>query len=196
MVSSAGETEYFEYEFFDFLQHVKEKKMIDAVVISGGEPLIHSDLKDFLVKIKKNGFKIKLDTNGSFPDELVMLSREGLLDYVAMDIKTSLDKYSLVDIGDSKNTVSKVSKSINILLSGSLPYEFRTTCLPGIVNDADFIKIGEIVKGALKYSLQQFRPYITLDEKFKEVKPYQREDFYHFESILKKYVENVQIVGI
>jgi len=172
----------------------RRNKIIEAVVITGGEPTIFPDLGDFARDIKEKGFKVKLDTNGANPYNLEGLFRKWSVDYVALDIKTSLDKYHLVT--DNKNIREVILKSIYLIMLSTVPYEMRTTCVPGVVDESDIEKIGEMVKGAKKFCLQQFRPFLTYDKTFNNVMPYPKETLYKFKEILQKYVQDVEIRGV
>ncbi len=184
---------------FDFPQEkvfdhiLRRNKIIEGVVITGGDPAVHPDLPEFIKCVKNTGLKVKLDTNGSNPEQLENLLRARLLDYIAIDIKTSFSKYSLVT--DQNDVVESVKKSIYITMLSTVPYEFRTTCVPGIVDEEDFRLVGETVKGAKKYCLQQFRSVNTCDKSFLEVKPYDMETLLRFREILGNFVENVEIRG-
>ncbi len=169
------------------------KKLIEGVVVTGGEPTICPGLAEFLEKIKEMGFLVKLDTNGSNPGILWELLKEQLVDYVAVDIKTSPGRYALVS--GSPDMGALVSESARWVLLATIPYEFRTTCVPGIVGEEDFREISSLVKGAGKYCLQQFNPSITLDEAFREVKPYGMEEINRFRDILKNQVAAVETRG-
>ena len=179
-------------EVLDYLS--RRKGMIEGVVVTWGEPEIHAGLTDFIKRLKAKEVKVKLDTNGSNPKQLNELLLAGLLDYVALDIKTSFPKYNLVT--DLENVTGLVSESIHGVMRSSIPYEFRTTCVPEIVDEKDIEGIGKFVKGAKKYYLQQFRPAVTFDEKFHNIKPYGRKELEKFQSILSKYVEDAGIRGI
>jgi pyruvate formate lyase activating enzyme len=161
------------------------KKYVDSVVITGGEPCMHKELPKFLAKLKERGFMVKLDTNGFFPETL----QECLpyVDYVAMDIKTIPEKYKLLGTPDT----TALKRSVEILKTGKIPYEFRTTVVPEIVNAEDIPTIGELARGAKVYALQQFVAEDMLDKRFKSLKPYAPETIQGFAEILKKYVENV-----
>lgn len=163
------------------------KKYVDSVVITGGEPCMHKELPKFLAKLKERGFLVKLDTNGCFPD--VLQECLPYVDYVAMDIKTSPEKYNLLGTTDT----TALKRSVEILKTGKVPYEFRTTVVPEIVTAEDIPAIGELVRGAKVYALQQFVAEDTLDKRFKSLKPYAPETIKEFAEVLKKYVENVQL---
>lgn len=154
---------------------VKRTKFIDGVVVTGGEPTIYENLPIFLRKIKKltPNIKIKLDTNGSSPGLLSKILFENLVDYVAVDVKSSPEKY---DYATSVNdSFSKVKETINLLLSNKsgIEYEFRTTVVPKIVDKDDIFEIANIIKGCKKYALQQFKNDETIDPTFKDISPYQ-----------------------
>jgi pyruvate formate lyase activating enzyme len=161
------------------------KKYVDAVVVTGGEPLMHFDIPQFLKKLKEREFVIKLDTNGFFPD--VLEKSLPYLDYIAMDVKTSAEKYVLLGVND----ISNYSRAIEMLKQGSADYEFRTTVVPGFVNKEDIPKIGELIKGAKRFAFQQFVPGDTLDKAFNAVKPYSPEVIAHFADVMKKYVDEM-----
>ena len=141
-----------EEEFFKFLS--KRQGLLDGVCITGGEPLLQRDIADFMRKIKEMGFEVKLDTNGSFPEKLKELCSAGLVDYVAMDIKSSLEGYSRA-AGVSVNT-EKIRESVDFLVGGTVDYEFRTTGAKGAVLPSDMEGIGELISGAKRYFLQGF----------------------------------------
>ena len=181
-----------EEDIFSFLELRKEK--LEGVVISGGEPAIHNDLPELIRRISGYGLKVKLDTNGSRPSVIENLLGENLLDYIALDIKTSLPKYHLVT--DQKNIIEAMTESVRLTMSSGLPYEFRTTCVPGIVDEEDFRAIGELVDGAERYFLQQFRPDITYDEALCDVKPFGAKKLEVFAARLKSHVKEVGIRGL
>lgn len=140
-------------EFFAFLK--TRKGILDGVAVTGGEPLINGDIYDFIKKIKDDGFLVKLDTNGTFPDKLERLIQDGLIDYVAMDIKNSFSKYSLT-VGVSGFDISPIKKSVALLLSGVVDYEFRTTVAHELFTEGDFVEIAQEIRGAKRYFLQPF----------------------------------------
>ena len=129
--------------------------MLEGVCISGGEPTLQKELPEFIVKIKELGFKVKLDTNGTAPETLQYLIDNHLVDYVAMDIKTSLQRYSAA-VGVSQFIADKVEKSIMILLNSDIDYEFRTTVARGIVSLEDIDSICESINDCKAYYLQKF----------------------------------------
>ena len=140
-------------EFFDFLD--KRRGLLDGVCITGGEPCLRKDLPEFIARIKDMGFLVKLDTNGNHPEVLRPLIDQKLVDYVAMDVKNSPEKYALT-IGLEAIDLDPVMESISILIEGNVPYEFRTTVMAELHEEEDFDKIGEMIKGAEKYYIQSF----------------------------------------
>ena len=163
----------------------RRKKYVDAVVVTGGEPTMHKELPRFLIKLKERGFSVKLDTNGFYPD--VLEECLGSVDYVAMDVKTCPEKYKLL----GAEGTAELIRTVEILKTGKVPFEFRTTAVPEIVTAEDVTCIGELVQGAKTYAFQQFVPHDTLDKRFETVKPYSSENITVFGTTMKKYVENV-----
>jgi pyruvate formate lyase activating enzyme len=165
----------------------KRRRYVDAVVVTGGETCMHKELPKFLAKLKERGFLVKLDTNGFFPD--VLEDCLGCVDYVAMDVKTCKEKYEFLG---AKDTVGLL-RAMEMLKTGKVPYEFRTTVVPQIVTAQDAECIGELVKGSKIHALQQFIPDDTLDKKFQTLKPYAPETINDFAQIIGKYTESVQL---
>lgn len=148
-----GHTLFLEDDLFDFLQ--KRLHKLDAVVITGGEPTLHSDLPEFLNKIKKMGYHIKLDTNGTNPEMLKKLLAQDLVDYFAMDIKAPAVKYE--KITGVKVNLDNIKKSVKIIKESGKPYEFRTTVVPGLHEMGDIAGLGELINGAELWYLQYFK---------------------------------------
>ena len=142
-----------EEELFSFLK--KRTGVLDGVCVTGGEPLIQQGIEDLLMNIKELGYAVKLDTNGSFPDKLRRLVEQGLVDYVAMDIKNSQESYGKT-IGIEEYDIENVNRSVQYLLRGNVPYEFRTTVVQELHRRSDFESIGRWIEGAQHYYLQQF----------------------------------------
>jgi len=199
-----------EEEVFNFLKNRKEK--LDAVVITGGEPTLHKDLYKFISKLKSMGFLIKLDTNGTNPYILKRLISDNLLDYIAMDIKSSLNRYreivatevNLENIKESINIIlnlDKISKTKDILskkidyksLDTKIKYEFRTTVLPKYHNEDEIHKIGKLINGAKLFILQKFYPSKTLNSDFLKEKQFSDEQMLKFKKILENYVQECLI---
>ncbi len=179
----------------EILHDLKERaSFITGVCITGGEPLLQDDLINFLLEIKSYGLLVKMDTNGYLPEKLNILVKEKLIDYVAMDIKTSLKNYNKAT--GINIDVSKIADSIKIVMNSEIDYEFRTTVVPGIVNENDFEEIGKLIKDAKLFSIQQFENTLTLDENFRNIKPYSEDILRKFSKIMKKYVKNVKIKNL
>ena len=153
LVLNPGECEKIgEEEFFDFL--LSRKGKLTGVCITGGEPTLYPELKKFIKRIKDMSFAVKLDTNGTNPELMTELIDEGLIDYVAMDIKNAPVKYEAT-VGCSVD-MKKIERSVDILLSGKVDYEFRTTVVRELHRVEDFLAISEWIKGAKRYFLQTF----------------------------------------
>lgn len=142
-----------EENFWDFLE--SRRGLLDGVVISGGEPLLQDELAPFLHKIKEKGLRVKLDTNGSLPERLRALMEKGLLDYIAMDVKNSPQKY--VRTAGTAVDLEAIGSSIALLLEEKIPYEFRTTAVRELHEAEDFAEIGKWIRGARQYYIQCFR---------------------------------------
>ncbi|MCX8158384.1 MAG: anaerobic ribonucleoside-triphosphate reductase activating protein [Candidatus Diapherotrites archaeon] len=183
-----------EDEAIEFLK--KRLKFIEGVVISGGEPTIYEDLPIFFEKIKKETqLPIKLDTNGSNSKVIKKLIEEKLVDYIAMDIKSSKEKYSLATNVDVD--IKEIDKSIKILKKNDVDYEFRTTVVPEIVTENDIEEIGKWIAGAKKFAIQQFIPNENcIDPNYKNKTPYAKEKLIEFQKIMKKYISNCEIRNI
>lgn len=178
-----------EKELFKFLKERKE--LIDAVVLCGGEPLISKGLVALIKKIKKMGFLVKLDTNGSDPALLKKLIDEKLVDYVAMDIKGPKERYS--EFAGVKVNIKKIQKSIDILKEGKVDCEFRSTIVPTLHKKEDVIEMAKWIRGAKKYYLQNFRPEKTIDPKFEKVKPYPEEYLLEIQKTIAPFFEVCQV---
>ena len=147
------ENYYTDEEIFDYLK--KRVGILDGVCITGGEPLMNDDIDDFIRRIRELGYSVKLDTNGSYPEKLKKLIDDGLVDYVAMDIKNTPEKYAET-IGVKKFDFTPVKRSIDLLMSGSVPYEFRTTVVNEFHTVQDIEEIAKMIAGAQGYFLQNF----------------------------------------
>ena len=176
----------------EILEKIKKRKgFIDGVEITGGEPLIYNDTLDFIKKIKKMGFQVKLDTNGYFPEKLKEILDSGMVDFVAMDIKSSPEKYSYAS--GIEIDLSKIENSISLIMKKSKEYEFRTTVAPKIVEEKDIVPMVKMIEGAEMYALQEFRPVKTIDPSFMEISPYPKDVLFRFAEIAKPYVKNVEV---
>lgn len=134
----------------------KRQGVLEGVAITGGEPLLHVDMPEFLTKVKELGFKIKLDTNGSFPDRLIEIVNAGLVDRVAMDIKNPPELYAKT-VGLEKLDMEAIERSKNFLLEGRVDYEFRTTAVKGLHSAESIAAAAKWIEDAKEYYLQQFK---------------------------------------
>lgn len=176
----------------DFLEFLKSRQgKLDAVVITGGEPCLQKDLKEFILEIKKPGFLVKLDTNGSFPEVLEEVLP--CVDYVAMDIKANLEKYQAIT--RSKIDTAKIQKSINLIMNSGVDYEFRTTVVKSQLGIEDFLKISEMIKGAKKYYLQKFLPTKLLNPEFEKETTYSDNEFAEIIEKIKHNFEKISLRG-
>lgn len=168
-----------EDEIMRFLK--KRMGILDGVCISGGEPLMHKNIINFIIKIKEMGYLVKLDTNGSFPQNLRELIKNSLVDYIAMDIKNSPENYSKA-IGVNYFSIEEINESIKLLKTNQVPFEFRTTVVKGIHEIEDFVSIARWIKGTQPYYLQNYEDSgDTIASKFRTNK--------YLESFTKKELE-------
>lgn len=180
-----------EKEIFDYLE--KRKGVLDGVCITGGEPTLHSDLPLLMEKIKKLGYKVKLDTNGTNPELVKSINENGLCDYFAMDIKNDKDNYDEI-IGFNKYDTKKVEKTVEYFLSGTSNYEFRTTLIDEFHKKQNIINIAEWIKGANKYVLQKFKSNENCLNAV-NLSPVDNNKVKEYIEILKKYIPNVKTRG-
>ena len=177
-------------EFFDFLK--KRVGILQGVCISGGEPTLYHDLPSFIKEIRKMGFSVKLDTNGYNPTMLEQIINDGIVDYIAMDIKNSKEKYALTT-GIPNLDVSRIEKSAALLMAGKMDFEFRTTVVKELHDEEDIEKIGRWLCGNENYFLQTFKDSGDLIES--GFSGYDEKHTNYLLNLLLKYVPNAQIRG-
>jgi len=185
-VSTAKNTEK---EFLEFLK--KRKGKLDGVCITGGEPTIQPDIIDFIRKIKKMGFLVKLDTNGTRPDVLRKIIGEKLVDFIAMDIKNQPRRYKATT--GTKFDIERIKLSVELIMNSRLPYEFRTTVVPGIHTEGDFLAIAKWIRGAQSYYLQEYRENKIIDPNLKKKTKGKK---INLEKIKQKIKKSFNFVGI
>ncbi|MFW5787401.1 MAG: anaerobic ribonucleoside-triphosphate reductase activating protein [Halanaerobiales bacterium] len=188
----SGDGKYLDEDFlWEFLQDRRE--FLDGVVITGGEPTIQTDLKGFLVKVKKLDYRVKLDTNGSRPQILKDLIERDLLDYVAVDVKGSSLNYK--KFSDDTNFINKLQESLVILDKTAITVELRTTVVPGLHDEQEMKRIGELLKDYEfdSYTIQNFRPDETYNRDFEKITPFTEKELQEFREIMKKYINKVEI---
>jgi len=178
-----------EKEFFDFLK--ERKTLLEGLVLCGGEPTYHKELPDLIKKIKKLGFLVKLDTNGSNPKMIKKLIDNKLIDYVAMDVKLPKERYP--KIYGKRVKIKNIEESIKILKNEKIDSEFRTTVVPTILKKEDILKIARWISPAKKYFLQNFRPEKTVDPKFEKIKPYPQEYLLEIQKAISPFFETCQV---
>lgn len=181
-----------ENELLSFLK--KRQGILEGVAITGGEPLLHRDIKELLLKIKELGYKIKLDTNGSNPSLLKELVSLNLLSYVAMDIKNSKENYYKA-IGTDKISLELLEESKDFLLENRVPYEFRTTVVKGIHEKEDIVSLAKWIGGAEKLFLQQFKDSGELIAP-EDLEAFSKEEMEELAELAKPYVKSVTLRGI
>lgn len=187
--ASVDETD--EEKFFSFLK--KRKGILDGVCITGAEPLINTDIENFMFRIKQLGFKVKLDTNGTLPLRLKSVVENGLADYVAVDIKNSKKLYEIT-VGVSYFNTSPVEKTVDYLMGGDIPYEFRTTVTRTFHTENSMRELSEWIKGAKRYFLQNFVNSGDLINS--QIEGYSPEEMQKMLDIVKPNIPSAQIRGI
>ncbi len=190
LVTSPGKMETIPiWEIMEFLD--KRKGLIDGIVITGGEPTIYPGLRDFILKIKEKGFLVKLDSNGYEPLVLEKLIQENIIDYIAMDIKNSPEKYAET-AGLKKIDISRIIKSVEIIKNSGIDYEFRTTVMKEFHNKEDIIKINDWLGNSKKYVLQNYNPKEGQVED-KIFTPFSQEELEEFKEIFSENIQRVEI---
>ena len=178
--------------FLSFLD--SRKGWLEGICISGGEPLLHDDLKTLLILIKDRNLLVKIDTNGSFPSRLEDLIQKKLVDHIAMDVKAPLARYQ--EVTRAAVNEEDIVRSVEIIKNSGLGYVFRTTLVPGLVGPEDIKKICQMLDGANIFQLQQFVPLNTLDSHYLQKKPYRREEIQGLARIAEPYFSEVRIQGV
>lgn len=181
---------YTEEEVLSYLE--KRKRLLSAVVVSGGEPTISSDLEEFLVKIKNMGYRIKLDTNGIKVDFVISLLERNIVDYIAMDIKNSLDMYPKT-VGLKSVNTNSITKLISYLISHKYGYEFRTTLIGNFHTKESIEDMSLMLKGAKRLFLQKFEMSDNVPDR--SLYPVEKENALEFKRILEKTIECVSLRG-
>jgi pyruvate formate lyase activating enzyme len=191
LIHQPGKAFLEESEFFAFIR--ERRGFLDGVVVSGGEPTLQNDLPAFAGRIKREGYAVKLDTNGSHPRMIQELIAKGLVDYLAMDIKTDPSLYPLFMRSDADPEC--IRSSIKLIMASGIPHEFRTTCVRPIVAAETVETIGRLIQGCSLYVLQQVNPVKVLQpDFFKNRKAgYDQEEMMQLKSIAEPWVENCMV---
>ena len=179
-------------ELFSYLE--KRKKLLDGVVITGGEPLLQKDIADFIRRVKSMGYAVKLDTNGSFPSRLRALIDEGLLDYVAMDIKNGEEQYLQTAGVANESLLARVKESISLIMASGVSCEFRTTVVKGLHTEESLLSAFAMIKGAERYYLQGFVDSGSLIGG-EGLSAFSKEEMKRFASLAKDFVKAVSLRG-
>jgi len=182
-----------EDEVLSFLK--KRKGMLEALSISGGEPFLQKDIADFVMKTKKLGYLVKIDTNGMYPEKLKELIGKKLVDYVSMDVKAPKKKYD--KLAGVKTDIKKIEESIEIIKKSAPDYEFKTTFVPDLLKKEDIIKIAKWLEGSEKYFLQQFKANTPLiSPALEKITPYPKEYIIETFEEIKPYFKKCEMRGI
>ncbi len=177
----------------EVLSYLKKRKgILEGLCITGGEPTLSRDLPEFCEKVKEIGYKVKLDTNGTNLPMVRKLIENGLIDYIAMDIKNDFDNYGDI-IGIKNYNTEKVKSSVDFLLSNTFPYEFRTTLIKEFHKEENIINIAKEIKGANKYFLQKFKDGGSCIQS--HLSAVENETALKFKDILKESIPNVALRG-
>ncbi len=177
-------------EILDFLR--KRKNVLTGMCLTGGEPLLQSGVEDFLRSVKQLGYKVKLDTNGAFPQQLMKVVHQGLVDYVAMDVKNSLDLYN--QTAGCNVDLQNIELSVEFLKQGTVDYEFRTTVTKNFHNQQSMQKMAQWLQGAKRYYLQQFVDSGDLLDA--SVQGVDDQTMREYLQIVQQYVPHAQLRGI
>lgn len=178
----------------DILNFLKKRQgILEGVAITGGEPLLHKGIEHFIRQVKDMGYKVKLDTNGTFPDRLKHLVNEGLVDYVAVDVKNTPERYAET-IGVAGMGLENIRETIEFLKEGHVPYEFRTTVVKEFHTEEDIIGIAKWIEGADAYYLQSFVESDRVIQK--GLHPVTPETLHHYRDLAAPYVKKAEVRGI
>jgi pyruvate formate lyase activating enzyme len=186
---------YPDFPLDELLADLKKREgFIDGVVVSGGEPTIDAGLPVFLTLLKEKNLQVKLDSNGLAPEVIDNLLEKHLVDYFAIDIKTSLSRYN--ELHTMPVMTDSLRKTVAILKQASVEVEFRTTCIPYLVNEVEIDEIGEFLQSAPFWVLQQYVPLHAMLDEWQQFDVYRPEQLYALAERAKKYVDQVQVRGI
>jgi pyruvate formate lyase activating enzyme len=180
-------------EIFEYLE--KRKKFLEGLVITGGEPTFQPDLKEFVRKAKEIGYLIKIDTNGSNPNQIKELIEEKLVDYLSMDVKAPKEKYA--ELAGCKVDLKRIEKSIELIKQEARDYEFRTTFVPKLLEKKDILEIAKWLETSKRYYLQQFEQKTSLiSPEMEGIKSYPKEYLYETFEEIKPYFKECGIRGV
>ena len=193
LVLNPGDLPTFPLDYFTrFLD--SRKQWLEGICVTGGEPLLHPGLADFLSFLKERGLLVKLDTNGSFPARLEDLISRDLIDSIAMDVKAPMERYQEVTRTDVD--VKMILKSIHIIMNSGQDYMFRITAVPGLIDMKGMVAIGRMLEGAKVFQIQQFMPVNTLDPAFERLKPFKKKELQELGKKVEGFFSEVRIEGV
>jgi pyruvate formate lyase activating enzyme len=172
----------------------RRRSFIDGVVVTGGEPTLDPSLLAFLREVKGLGLQVKIDTNGLATAVLEKALAEGLVDFIALDLKTTPHRYG--ELHRRPVDPDALAKSLHLMLASGVEHELRTTCVPVLVEEADIRALGELARGACKWMLQQYHPGHALTEELREVEPHSPATIRAFARVAREYVGEVGVRGI
>lgn len=188
-------TAYPDLDLVDLLADLGERRaFIDGVVVSGGEPTLSRDLISFLKEVKALGLLVKLDTNGLAPQVIAELIDKRLIDYLAIDLKTSPERYP--DLHSGPVLSGKLVETLRLCAEVPIDLEYRTTCVPGWVDEEVIVTLGELINGTPLWALQQYHPEHALCEQAREVTPYSPERIQSFADLAGRYAQRVIVRGV
>lgn len=180
-------------EIFTYIQ--ERQALIDGVVISGGEPLVHQETLALIDQFRALPVAIKLDTNGCFPDRLESIVNQKHVDMISLDVKAPPALYPLVS-GNAGFDIQKIERSMAILRNGAVPYEIRTTVIPHIIDEKAIGDLTAWIKPVKHYVIQQFRPIMTLDPQYRKLEPLPENRLYAMADIARKVIPDVTVRGL
>jgi len=176
---------------------VSRRKWLDGLAITGGEPTIYEDLPNFMERVRREGFLVEMETNGTNPRMIRDLVKDDVVSYIALDIKAPLiwENYKKAAGIKDKDLFEKVKETVEILSTSNIDYELRTTIVPNLLDEEDIIAIATQIRGAKRYVLQQFRNEKTLDENYKRVKPYPKKKLERIKAQIQGYFQECEVRG-
>jgi len=184
-----------DYPLDELLADLKKREgFIDGVVVSGGEPTIDTGLPAFLSLLKERGLQVKLDSNGLAPGVIRSLLEQHLVDYFAIDIKTSLSRYN--ELHTQPVMTQSLVETVNILKQADVEVEFRTTCIPHLVTETEIDEMGELLRGAPLWVLQQFVPMHAMVEEWQDFEMYRPEQLHALADRAGEFVDKVEVRGL